>query len=665
MFSRSILTFSTLAFLASSVVAQEPQWLRQAAAASVPTSDKESPAVVLLDESVTTVSADGRLTTHRRYAVRVLKSEGRGSAVAREVYQTSGGRVREMSAWLIRPSGAPRLYGKDAALDVAATDNDVYNEVRVRMISASDDAEVGSVFGCEVTSEDRTIFTQFEWPFQSRLPVLFSRRVLTVPQGWRVASVTFNHTRIEPAITGSTYAWELRNLPFIAEEPASPGLANLVPRVAVSLFPPTDKTSPLQNFDSWLSVARFIGSLSDPQAQPDQSMTVKARELTATARSEMERIQAIATYVQGIHYISIQTGLGRGGGYRPHAATEVFARSYGDCKDKVNLMRAMLKALGIVSYPVGIYAGDSTYVREEWPSPQQFNHCIIAVQISDETQVDFVIKHPTLGRLLLFDPTDPNTLLGDLPQDEQGSLALLAAGDAGVLMRTPTTPPSSNRLERRIEVTLAADGSMKATLNERATGQSGAIMLGEFRQLTQPDYARRIGDWIARGVPGARATRIDATDRSDTRRFTLTVEFTTTRFAQAVGQLFVFKPAMFAHHESMPLTSTVRKHPIVMRSNSYEDVVRIKLPEGFSVEELPPPVRLDSNFGTYNATFLVEGGSLVVHRVLELRSAVIPAEQYTLVRGFFDAIRTAEKAPVVLAKTDLAKVTRVAEGRLR
>ncbi len=47
--------------------------------------------------------------------------------------------------------------------------------------------------------------------------------------------------------------------------------------------------------------------------------------------------------MQNIQYISIQTGLGRGGGYRPHASNEVFAKSYGDCKDKANLMRAMLK----------------------------------------------------------------------------------------------------------------------------------------------------------------------------------------------------------------------------------------------------------------------------------------------------------------------------------
>ena len=134
----------------------------------------------------------------------------------------------------------------------------------------------------------------------------------------------------------------------------------------------------------------------------------------------MEKIRAIGRYVQGIRYISIDIGVSRGGGMRPHAAAQVFAKSYGDCKDKANLMRAMLKAINITAYPVAIFSGDPTFVREEWASPYQFNHCIIAILVGDEAQAPTVIKHPKLGRLLIFDPTDDDTPTGDLPEHEQG-----------------------------------------------------------------------------------------------------------------------------------------------------------------------------------------------------------------------------------------------------
>ncbi len=97
--------------------------------------------------------------------------------------------------------------------------------------------------------------------------------------------------------------------------------------------------------------------LSDPQSEPDDAIATKARELTANAKTELEKIQAIGRYVQNIQYISIQIGIG---GYRPHAATEVFAKNYGDCKDKANLMRAMLRAVKVQAFPVLIFSGDRT-----------------------------------------------------------------------------------------------------------------------------------------------------------------------------------------------------------------------------------------------------------------------------------------------------------------
>ena len=87
-------------------------------------------------------------------------------------------------------------------------------------------------------------------------------------------------------------------------------------------------------------------------------------------------------------------------------------------------MRAMLSVLRIPSYMVSITADDATYVRPEWASPHQFNHCIIAIKVTDETKAPSVVLHPTLGRLMIFDATDPYTPLGDLPEDVGGGAGI-------------------------------------------------------------------------------------------------------------------------------------------------------------------------------------------------------------------------------------------------
>lgn len=643
-----VLVGSSTAALAGDEV---PVWLQQAAAQKAPAYEKNVPAVVLHKEANVSVSQEGRIVTTTTYAVRILTREGRSEAVAREGYLTDAGKVREMKAWLIRPDGSVKRYGKDETADVAGSVNDVYNEYRVKLIIAEDDADAGMVFGYQVVSEDNSVFTQFDWDFQDNLPTLSSRYTLALPSGWRASSVVFNHPKIEPAISGSTYTWELRNLSFIEDEPGSPRLSNLVPRLAVNYFPATGAKIPGRTFESWADVARWLHELEAPQATVDDALTAKVRSLTANAKTELEKIQAIGQYVQNIRYISIQTGVGRGGGYRPHSAVEVFAKSYGDCKDKANLMRAMLKVIGIESYLVSIYSGDPGYVREEWPSPQQFNHCIIAVKVSPETNAATIVEHAALGRLLIFDATDENTPVGDLPDHEQGSLALIDAKEAGALLRMPITPPEANRLERQAEVTLSPEGAITATVRERSMGQSAVDERRLFRRLSRPEYNQTIEGWITRGAAGAKLSKVEPADSSAEGRFALDVEFTAGSYAQLMQQrLLVFKPAIVSRRDSLFLTKSSRTHPVILDSHAYTETVRIKLPEGFEVDELPDALKLDTPFGNYASTYEVKDGQLVFTRTMTQRASTIPAAQYASVRNFYERIRAAEQSPVVLAK---------------
>jgi Domain of Unknown Function with PDB structure (DUF3857)/Transglutaminase-like superfamily len=629
---------------------EAPAWLRQASSITVPTYGKDVHAVTLHDESRKTVEEDGRITTFTYYAVRILTREGRGQAEAHEFYNTGSGNVKEMRAWLIRPSGEVRAYGKKEIIDRARVDNDVYNEAREKIISAKDEADAGCVFGYEVITEERKVYSQFVWFFQDFNPALMSRVTVALPQGWRAEGVSFNHDKIEPVVNGSTYTWELRNLPPVEIEAASP-VSKLLAQVAINIFPPQGKATMLRSFASWKDVSRYKSELSDPQAGFNEPMAAKARELTAGAKTEFERIQAIGRYAQSVNYISIQIDVGRGGGYRPHAAVDVFNKNYGDCKDKANLMRAMLKSLGVESYPVSIFSGDPNRVEPEWPSPHQFNHCIIAVKVSDETQAPTIVKHQSLGRLLIFDPTDDDTPFGDLPNHEQGSYALIVAGDAGELMKMPVTPPEANRMERAVEAELSADGMLTAKVSERSFGQAAVEERRHFKHADRPQYVKHIERWITQTAPSANVLKSEPNDDARGGKFALDVEFKSPNYAQLMrGKLMVFKPAVVSRRSSIILTEAKRKHPVVLDSEAYDETVRIKLPEGFDVDEMPDAVEVNQPFGNYAAKCEVKDGHLIFRRSLALKAGTIPVEQYASVRGFFERIRAVEQTPVVLVK---------------
>ena len=627
---------------------EAPLWLQQAAALKVPAYDKKVSTVVLVDESTMTVAEDGRVITVSSYAVRILNPDGRKNARAMVGYETDRGKVRDFRAWLIRPAGSTKAYGKDQIIDEADI-NDVYEESRSKKIIARDDAEPGSVFGWQVTTEVRPFFNQTMWFFQDTDPVLSSKLTLVLPAGWRASGITFNHAKIDPVVNGSSYTWELRDIAPIEFEPASPSMFSLVARLAVNYSPTEGTRAPESRaFDSWTEVSRWYTALSDAQATPNDQITAKAKELTAGAKNELEKIRAIGRFVQNLQYISIQIGVGR---WRPHAAADVMAKSYGDCKDKANLMRSMLKVVGIEAFPVLIFSGDPNFVEDTWPSPRQFNHCIIAIRLREEIAAGSVINHPSLGRLLIFDATDDSTQVGDLPDHEQGSLALIAAGDGGGLVRMPSTDPEANQMEREADVQLSADGSIAATIRERSRGQAAVGERRAFRALSNANYKEMIERWVTRGAPAAKVMKIEPADDAISARFGLDVDFSARQYGQVMqNRLLVFNPAIVSRRESLLLTEANRAHPIVLDSHAFTEVVRVKLPAGFDVDEMPDAVKLDAPFGSYKTSYEVKNGELVFTRALTQRATTIPAAQYQAIRSFFERIRAAEQAPVVLAR---------------
>lgn len=655
LFSRSIFSFLFLVFLCTTTFAivddAPPTWMRQASSVNPPTYPKDVSAVVLHDEQQVTLDKDGKLVTVENYAVKILSREGRDYAVAHAFYLSSFSKVRDMDGWIIRPDGSTKQYGKKSIVDIISDNDDVYNEGRVKIINASDDVDTGFVFGYTVITEDKPLFYQDIWSFQERLPTLLSRYTLNLPSGWKASSITFNHETVEPQVNGTNYTWELRNLAPIPPEPRSPSVRNIAPRVAVNYAPDNNPQAVNRAFADWTAVSQWASGLYDPQVIVDDAVAAKAQELTANAKTEFEKIKAIGTYVQNLQYISIDIGVGYGNGYRPRPSNVVLSRGYGDCKDKANLMRAMLKALKIEAYPIAIYSGDAEFVREEWSSPSQFNHCIIAVKISDETKSPTVITHAKLGRLMIFDATDQFTPVGDLPDYLQGSFALIIAGENGGLSKMPVTPAEFNAWERKIEVNLNADGSIKGIIREQANGQPSTYARALFRSRSISDFNKVIEGWLTRGATAATLIKLTPKDNQAEARFDLDVEFSAPSYGQLMqNRLLIFKPAIVNRTNSVDLTEKLRTHAVMLDAESFSETAIFTLPTGFVIDEVPDAVSLETPFGKYTTHYEAKDGKLVFKRKMVMNRTTVSVDKYNSVKEFYSKILAAEQAPVVLLR---------------
>jgi hypothetical protein len=629
-----------------------PVWVHEAARQTVK-SDYPSKvtAVVLFQEERLGVDPDGKRTMTERRATKIVQS-GRHAPIAWREYNTKAGRIRDFRAWLLLPSGKEIEYGKNRVVDVAMTeDKTPYDEERAKVIECDPDAPVGSVFAYEVTEEEATVFTTHPYLFQESAPVLLSRFALSLPAGWEARGTIFNHGGLQPKMDGSTYTWELRDLPWIADEEYSPGFLAIVPRLGVTYFPASAAKPELVPFKDWHTVSAWHAGFADPAAEVTPSIRAKSDELTSQAKTETDKIRSVAAFVQQTNYVSVDLNVMHGGGYIPRPASQVLAKNYGDCKDKATLMRALLKAAGIDSYEVVVHAGDRRFVRPEWPSPMQFNHAIVAVKISAATNLPAVLEHARMGRLLIFDPTDPSTPVGDLPREEQGSYALVIAGGEGDLVKLPQLPPETNRIGRVVDVQWNGSGGVSARMLTQYFGQSGSAMrraaveggVDELKRGLERSFSRRLG--------GVTLDKVAPADHAREGWIELAVDFGVRQFGQFMqGRMLVIKPGSLVPDPDYIFPNKTRQLPVKLSARLRKDLVTIKLPEGFTVDEMPDRVEVESSYGTYRASWKTGNGSVTFEQLLEVKDTIADAAEYPRIKDFFDKVSGGQGAPVVLLK---------------
>lgn len=638
-----------LSLAAGSARADEvPDWL--AAVAAAPAGVDTTRAVILIDEQSVRLSSSGRVITTERHAVRILRGDGRKDAVAVIPYDSESGRVRSMAAWIVPPRGSGYEIPSSRQIDQARIGDDVYSQLRIRILAAGEDAVPGVVFGYEWSNEGMDVCSQFQWMFQSDLPCRISRFSLELPSGWATRDTVFHHAPVAARRDRGAYVWELRDVPAISDEPAGPPLGSSAARLAVSGVPEAGARSrDIAHFSTWGEVARWVDELMAPVRAASPEVVALSSAVVRGARTELDTVRAVARRVQRLRYASIPLGLGSGGGYRPNPPGTTLYRGYGDCKDKANLMRAMLSSLGVDAYLVTVYSGDAYQAEERWPALGAFNHCIVGIRTRDPRWLPASVRDSTLGPLLLFDPTDPFVALGDLPESDQGSIALVIAPGTRAPVRAPRIVDNS-RWERRVTLVLAEDGSLTGRLEDRASGQ----MANGLRRLLYRGGSRDRRDafeqWLNRSVGSARVTGLDTADDSLANLATARLSFELSAYGQRQSHLLTFRPFLLSSmYGPLAAVSEPRRQPIDLPGLAFRETLLVRLPEGFAAEDLPQPLALEAGFGSYSSTVRKAGTSLELTRALEVRAERLPAERSAEVGGFFRAIRKFEESPVVLA----------------
>lgn len=367
-------------------------------------------------------------------------------------------------------------------------------------------------------------------------------------------------------------------------------------------------------------------------------------------------MQAIAAFLQhDIRYVAISLGIG---GWQPHAAPEVFTHRYGDCKDKATLMRTMLREIGVDSYHV-VINDERDSVTLNSPAHNGFNHVILAIKLPDDLKDPSLIavaKHPTLGRILFFDPTDEMTPFGQVRGQLQANYGLVVSPDRGELLQVPQQAPATNSILREGKLTLDSKGKLTGDVEETRLGDRASSERYRLRAVNksvdriQPFESLLSGSLSGFKIVHATMTNLDLTDRP----LVFHYSFETDNYAKTAGNLLLVRPRVLGVKGSAILESKDRRTFPIEFDGPYHDTDRfeIALPPGFEVDELPAPTNVDFSFACYHSKTEASGRSILYTRSIEVKELTIPVDKMEDLKKFYRVIAADERNTAILKSAD-------------
>jgi tetratricopeptide (TPR) repeat protein len=441
------------------------------AAKQAPTDSAEQPAIIEELNTSTRFENDGRSVQTARQRVKIQNEAGirlygiitfyfivgqEFSIDTVEVHKKDGSTVRATAANIQEVT--PEISR------VAPMYSDLHQkQVTVPGLSVGDE-----VFFQYTAKQSALVPNQFwfQYSFTKAAIVLSESVQLDIPAGRKVhLSYQPEHKpEIKTAGERTVYQWHAVNekieedRKYVAQKERMTGTA---PSASIQL----------STFENWEQVGSWYYGLQHDRSTPTAPIRAKALELTKGLDSQEAKIKALYQFVSlNFRYISLDFGIGR---YQPHAADEVLANKYGDCKDKHTLLAALLDAIGISAYPALMNAGKR--IDAEVPSPAQFDHVITAVPIGKST--------------LFLDSTAEVAPYGMLSAPLRNKKALVVTGaSTAAFVETPADLPFKAEEIFDLQGKIDESGTLEADVNYYIHGDAELLSKTAFRQAPPSKY---------------------------------------------------------------------------------------------------------------------------------------------------------------------------------
>ena len=583
------------------------------------------PFEVMKDHIDADVNADGTFEQASEVAYRVLDSQGQRALQQITLSYTSGYQNLSVTeAYTLKADGkrvdvkpSNILYGRGASSGPG------YEDISTVTVVFPDLA-VGDEIVLTTILNQKTPWIPGQFAtgiaFDSNIAQHDSRFAVSVPAGYRLYMDMTGMQGGDPVSVGgkTRRSWSYKNDTANPPEPGAVMNINESPHVFVS------------SFVDYESVARAASNWFDGKANVTPDIQAVADQVTAGISDQRKQAEALYDWVSShIHYEQIVLGAG---GFVPHAASTVLATRFGDCKDHVMLLQALLSAKGINSSPALISVG-SSFELPRAATPYTFNHVITYI--------------PKFH--LFADSTAQYAPFGILPGADGGRPVLLTA--TGEQLITPAPESADNRISVVEKIAISPDGNATGDSTISAQGAAAVDLRGLVSSISESQEGEYFRSMLG---PGAEGSLKRGDPNALTPNYSYTSHYTVSDVANfpgpgALPPWIGYKPFYLTEYIAGSLPPS-RSLPYVCPSVTAEEDVTIALPNSVQITSMPHSSTMSAP-GVSLQISTEKVGANGVHQVTTVRidhtGAVCTADYYNSVHDSLKKMVAALKEQIL------------------
>ncbi|WP_165958042.1 transglutaminase domain-containing protein [Segetibacter sp. 3557_3] len=496
------------------------------------------------------------------------------------------------------------------------------------------------------------------WQFQGEYPVHWSEYDITVPtvyefvtfrQGYHPFAVNTAKTSEEtynillPGTSASDRSetinfrstivnsvWAMENIPALKKENYTSTLKDHVSRVDFQLSKIRYPETPVkQVMSSWTTVAEEM--MKDPLFGEGLTKNLgwlddELKNAVAGATTDLEKAHKIYDFVR-----DNTTCTDHDAKYLSNPLRKVWQSKTGNVADVNLLLTAMLTRQGFEAHPVLLSTRENGKAYEAYPIMDRLNYVVCQVKVNDAPYL-LDASHNKLG-------------FGKLPSDCYN-------GYARIIDVLPAL------IDLKADSLDEAKVTSVIVVNDEQSGMTGSYssILGDNEsynlretmvKTTKEDYFKKVKSSFGMDVEltGSEIEALKTYDEPIKVKYDFKMDFS--------EDLIYLNPVFSEGYKDNPFKAAERSYPVEMPFKINETfVLRMDIPKGYKVEELPKSTRVKLNDNEGMFEYLVSGidGVLQLRSVVKLNRATFLPEDYQSLRDFFAYVVKKHGEQIVLKK---------------